>query len=261
MMQLNKQKYGPWAVVTGASDGIGRAMAVLLAEAGFNLALVARRGDLLSALSADLIKRFAVETLVLATDLTQPGAVDGVLHATDQLEIGLLVASAGFGSAGRFLDLSLDSELNMLDLNCRTVLAMSHHYGRRFAKQGRGGLILVSSLLAFQGVPFSAHYAATKAYVQTLAEGLHRELAPLGVDVLASAPGPINTGFAARASMQMGTALQPEVVARETLGALGRKITVRPGWLSKLLESGLSVLPRNGRSWVMGRVMKGMSQG
>lgn len=97
--------------------------------------------------------------------------------------------------------------------------------------------------MAFQGVPRAAHYAATKAYIQSLAEGLHVELAPLGVDVIASAPGPIHSGFAERANMQMGLALQPEEVAPGTLVALGRKMTVRPGWLSKFLETALT-LPR-----------------
>ena len=117
----------------------------------------------------------------------------------------------------------------MLDVNCRAMLVMAHHYGKRFVDRGRGGMVLMSSLLAFQGVPKAAHYAATKAYVQSLAEGLRLELGPHGVDVVASAPGPVRSGFAERADMVMGTAVTPETVARGTLAALGSAGTVRPG--------------------------------
>ena len=106
------------------------------------------------------------------------------------LDVGLLVAAAGFGTSGPFLDSDLTQELEMLDVNCRALLSQSLHFGRRFAERGRGGLILLASLVGFQGAPFSANYAATKAYVQSLAEALHVELALRGVDVLASAPGP-----------------------------------------------------------------------
>ena len=105
----------------------------------------------------------------------------------------------------------------------------------------------------------AAHYAATKAYVQSLAEGLHLELRSHGVDVIASAPGPVHSGFAARARMQMGQAVDPERVARVTLAALGRKATVRPGFLSKFLEGALKPLTRPGRVRMMAKVMRGMA--
>ncbi len=254
-----KARYGPWAVVTGASDGIGRELAVCLAEAGLNLVLVARRVDVLSALADDL-DRHGIETLVVAADLVQPEGVTRVTAATQDLDIGLLVAAAGFGSSGPFLRTNLGEELEMLDLNCGAVLAMTHHYGRRFAGQRRGGIVLMSSLVGFQGVPGTANYAATKAYIQTLAEGLHPELAPHGVDVLASAPGPVRSGFAARAGMRMTLALSPREVARTTLDALGRRTTVRPGRLSALLEASLAPLPRWARTRIMARVMTGMTR-
>jgi hypothetical protein len=118
----------------------------------------------------------------------------------------------------------------------------------------------MSSLVGFQGVPRAAHYAATKAYVQSLAEGLHHELMPLGVDVLASAPGPVHSGFAGSANMQMGLAQRPQDVVAATLTALGRRATVRPGWLSKVLEWSLKPLPRWGRVRMMGVVMGGMTR-
>jgi hypothetical protein len=257
--------YGPWAVVTGASDGIGREMAVHLARAGLNVALVARRRPLLDALAAQLRADHGVEALAIDADLSDPAGVAAALRATDALDVGLLVASAGFGTSGRFLDADLTAENNMLDVNARAVLAMTHHFAQRFtaergAKSGRrGGIVLMSSLVAFQGVPMAAHYAATKAYVQSLAEALYLELRPLGVDVLASAPGPIYSGFAARAGMRMSMGAQPAVVAAETLAALGKRATVRPGWLSKLLIGSLSTLPRGWRVRAMARIMGGMT--
>lgn len=118
--------------------------------------------------------------------------------------------------------------------------------------------MLFGSIVGFQGTPFAAHYAATKAYVQALAEGLAVELAPRGVDVVASAPGPTHTGFAARAGMRMGKALTP-AVAGPTLAALGRRTTVLPGRLTKLLTYSLAPLPRRARVAIMGRVMRGMT--
>jgi short-subunit dehydrogenase len=192
-------------------------------------------------------------------DLTTDLGVNRVVSATAQLDVGLLVAAAGFGTSGPFIASPLGGEQEMLAVNCRAVLMLSHEFASRFVARGRGGLVLMSSLLAFQGTPRAAHYAATKAYIQTLAEGLREELRPLGVDVIACAPGPIHSGFGTRADMQMSFAQAPEVVARKTLRALGRRSTVRPGWLSKFLEMSLSMLPRWGRVKVMGLVMRGMT--
>lgn len=254
-----RDRYGPWAVVTGASEGIGRALAQELAVAGVNLVLVARRGDVLAALGQELAAAHGVETVVVAVDLAQSAGVAALLARTAELDVGLLVAAAGFGTAGPFLDNDLAVELDMLDVNCRAVAALGHPFGRRLEARKRGGLVFLSSLVAFQGVPRAAHYAATKAYVQTLAEGLRAELAPFGVDVVAAAPGPVQSGFAARAGMRMGQAADPLVVARGTLAALGRRATVRPGGLAKVLGWSLATLPRWARVRVMAAIMGGMT--
>ena len=252
-------KYGPWALVTGASDGIGKAFAQNLADTGFNLVLVARRRSRLEQLAVKMADARGIETRVLSADLSRPDELQRVIDATREMDIGLLVACAGFGCSGKLVDSALPAELEMLDVNCRTVLALTHEFSRRFVARRRGGLVLMSSIVAFQGVPRAANYAATKAYVQTLAEGLRAELAPHGVDIIACAPGPIHSGFARRANMHLGMALQPQVVAAATLGALGKRTTVRPGWLSKLLET-LLKLPRWGRTLIMQQVMNGMTK-
>jgi len=252
-------RYGAWAIVTGASSGIGKEMAVRLAEARLNLVLVARSLDVLEQMATDLGDRYGIDTRVVLLDLSVETGVDALATITQDLDVGLLVAAAGFGTSGLFLDTQLDQEMNMLNVNCRSLLALCWYFGRRFSKQGRGGMVLMSSIVGFQGMPFAAHYAATKAYVQTLAEALSVELAPMGVDVIASAPGPTNSGFADRAGMKMGQALHPREVAQRTLNALGRKSTVLPGLLSKLLVYALVPLPRWARVRIMGGVMKSMT--
>ena len=256
---LMAQRYGPWAVVTGASDGIGQAFARSLAAEGLNLVLVARREAALASLASELQAAHGVQCRVVALDLAALAASQQLADATADLDVGLLVAAAGFGTSGPLLEAGLAPEAEMADLNCRAVMAQAWHFGHRMARRGRGGVVFMSSLLAFHGTPRAAHYAATKAYVQTLAEGLRVEWAPLGVDVIASAPGPIRSGFAARANMRMAQALPAEVVARVTLRALGRRTTVRPGWLSKVLGWSLAMLPRWGQVRVIAQVMKRMT--
>ncbi len=257
--QRFREQYGPCALVTGASSGIGREIAVQLAESGVDLVLVARREPVLRELSDELIARRAITVRILPIDLASTDGVDELAAATADLDIGLYVAAAGFGTSGPFLDADLDTERGMLRVNCETVLTTSHLFGRRLADRGRGGLILMSSIVGFQGTPNAAHYAATKAYVQSLAEALHVELHPRGVDVLAAAPGPVNSGFAERAGMRMGRALPPGTAARGVLDALGRRSIALPGFRSRLLKDSLAPLPRRIRVRIMGSVMAGMT--
>ena len=255
-----RERYGPWAVITGASDGIGREFAGRLAEAGLNLVLAARRKGILEDVANRLARDHGVQVETVTVDLATSSGVDELVARTRERDVGLLIASAGFGTSGPFVDARLDEELGMIDVNCRAVAALSHAFGRRFVDRKRGGIVLMSSLVAFQGVPRAANYAATKAYVQSFAEALRLELKPLGVDVIASAPGPIRSGFATRASMTMGLAQTPRDVAGATLASLGRRGIVRPGWLSKFLEASLMFLPRWGRVRTMGIVMAGMTK-
>ena len=261
---MNKQtylkKYGPWALVTGASDGIGNELAKELAAIGFNLVIVARRESLLQEQAEKLIKKYGVDVIPFSADLSKSDDIELINRKTEKIDIGLFIASAGFGTSGNFINSSINNELNMIDVNCRALAQQSHEFARRFVKRGRGGIILLSSILAFQGVPRSANYSATKAYVQTLVEGLYSELKPLKVDVLAAAPGPVKTGFANRSDMNTSMAQNPQTVARATLKALGMKRTVIPGWLSKLLGYSLATSPRWGRIKILTQVMKDMTK-
>lgn len=251
--------YGPWAVVTGASDGIGRASAELLAAAGVNLVLTARRQHRLDDLASTLAARHRIGTRVVPADLSSPDGLDRLFAATEGLEVGLLVAAAGYATTGPFLDNSAEGEADLVDVNCRAVVATTHHYGRLMAGRGRGGIVLFSSIVAFQGVSNTATYAATKAFIQSLAEGIGPELEAVGIDLVVSAPGPVASGFADRADMRMGSAADPHDVARATLNALGRRSTVRPGARSKVLGYSLATAPRRLRSWILTRIIGGFT--
>jgi uncharacterized protein len=253
--------YGPWAVVTGASDGIGRAIASELACEGFSLVLVARRRAALEETAEGLKTRFGVDARPFVADLAFRLETARLDVETRDLNVGFLAAVAGYGGSGPFVEADQDAELGMIDVNCRALAQSTQDFARRFVARGRGALVLMSSLVAFQGVPRAANYAATKAYVQTLAEGLSVELKSKGVDVLASAPGPVVSGFGARAGMKIPRGQTPEEVARGTLRALGRRTTVRPGFLAKALEASLAPLPRYWRVRVMAHVMAGMTHG
>lgn len=259
-MSRRVARYGPWAVVTGASSGIGRAIATRLAAEGFDLVLVARSGRALQELATALQQAHRISARVVAADLASTAGLDAVLAAVEELEVGLFVANAGFGTSGAFVEAELAAEEAMLDTNCRALLRHTHYFALRMQARGRGGIILLSSMLARQGTPWVAHYAATKAYVTAFGEALRVELAPSGVQVLVAEPGPTDTGFGARAGMSMGAMMTADAVAGATLDALGRTGRVLPGGLSKLLVWSMAMLPRVVRVQLMGTIMRGMAR-
>jgi short-subunit dehydrogenase len=254
------QKYGPWAVVTGASSGIGRQIAIQLAAARFNLVLLALCQEELEEVASQLSAQHGVETKILAEDLAADTPSD-LFRVTESLEVGLLVCAAGFGSCGPFLESDVDEAAEMIRVNCEAVMRQAFHFGRRFSERGRGGIVFLSSVVGFHGAPHFANYAGTKAYVQSLAEALHVELEAYGVDVLAITPGPMKTGFAHRAGMNLDDAMSPEPVARAALQSLGKKSTVIPGVMSKFIAYGLAPAPRWARIRLVGRVFRNRVRG
>jgi len=253
-------RYGSYAVVTGASEGIGQSFAEELAKAGMNVVLVARRQDRLNTLAQELEGKYKVMCPVIVADLSSTEQLEGLLQITGKLDVGLLICNAGFGTAGNFLDADIQAELNMLNVNCTAVTRLIHHFGRKFKIKGVGGVILLSSIVATQGVARSANYAATKAYVHTLGEGLQEEWHGHGLDLLIVAPGPVETGFAQRSNMRLGKTASPEVVARESLQALGRQQLIHPGWLAKCMALALSTAPRTLKVKIMGAIMASMTK-
>lgn len=262
-MQLNKNRlkatYGPWALVTGATSGIGRELATQLAAAGLNLVLSARRRDELKRLASDFEKKHGIQTKVVSGDLSETTTVQRLIAETERLDVGLLVPCAGFGTSGYFIEADVETEANMLRLNCEAVLRLVHHFSQQFKIRQRSGIILMSSIVAFQGVPYSAHYAATKAWVQSLAEGLQDELKPHGIDVLSAIPGPVESGFSARANLKMSLYNTPEDIGAPILQALGRSRSVVPGGVGKLLVYSLRTVPRRAKTRILKLVMGGMT--
>lgn len=252
-------KYGEWAIVTGASSGIGLELASQLAEAGFNIMIVARNLDKLKKVQDELETKFNIIILIVAADVSSSEGISKIIASSKDLKIGLLIVSAGYGTSGYFIDNSIYEEVDMLRVNCEALLILSHYYGQYFIQQKRGGLILLSSMVAFQGTPYASNYAATKAYVQTLAEGLREEFKPYGVDILAAAPGPVESGFGQRAKMKMSMSLTPSQVGVPILRALGKSTTVLPGLLTKILVYSLRMVPRNMKVKIMQKVMGGMT--
>ena len=188
-----REKYGPWALVTGASSGIGEQFARQLARAGFNLLLVARREDRLRDLRAELGPRRRREIEPLVADLADPEAVDRIVAGTAGRDLGLLVSNAGFGLKGAFESHGRARLEAMLNVNARAPLLLVHALLPRLRTRPTGGIILTGSQEGEAPFPWSSAYAATKAFVHSLGMGLHGELAGTGIDVLVLAPGATDT--------------------------------------------------------------------
>jgi uncharacterized protein len=225
------KRYGPWAVVAGASEGIGAAFARALARRGLDVVLVARRREPLAALEREIIASAAVRLRVISLDLARDDAGALLDQQTADLDVGLVVYNAALSPRGAFLDIPLDTQQAAIDVNVRRPLELAHRFGGRLAARGSGGIVLLSSLTAFQGSPFVATYGATKSFLLAFAEGLWFELAPRGVDVLAVCAGATRTPNYLRQRAPKGAPgeLDPEAVAEEALAQLGGVPSMIPG--------------------------------
>lgn len=253
-------RYGGYALVTGAARGIGRAFAEYLAADGFDLLLVDRESEETVALAAGLRAKHGVDARPMICDLAEPGLEEKAQDWAERYEIGLLINNAGISLLDPFFDISLDAHLNTLDLNCRATLVLTYVLGKSMASRGRGGIIIVSSASGLSGSPYFCHYAATKGYGLNLACGLWSELRGSGVDVLAVCPGMTNTKPVQDQELDKDLPFYipltaPEAVALGALETVGRQPALVPtladrmsaGLLSKLLPRGwtLSIMKRS----------------
>mgnify|MGYP003971133033 CR=1 FL=1 len=253
-----KQKCGPWALSAGGAEGIGGAYASALAERGLNIALVARRPELLESKATELERQFGIETRTIELDLASPQLMDVVSEKTQDIEIGFLVYNAGLASVGAFFDSTIEDELARLDINCRGPLSLTYHLGRKMIERKRGGIILMSSGAGLRGSPYYSHYAATKAYNIVLAESLWYEFKPYSVDVLACIAGMTSSPGLKGSMDEKGMAkgayvMTPEQVVSEALRALGKQpsiITGKPNQRTMLL---LGSMPRKKAVAEMGK--------
>ena len=243
--QIDKKRFGPWALVTGASSGIGREFARQIAASGINVVLVARRDALLTELARAISQEFDVQYRVLAMDLSQEGFIAGLADATHDIDIGLVVSNAGTGNSGEFLKLDRQLLQATLRLNTMAHLDITHHFGARLAQRRRGGLILVGAMGAENGVPCMANDGGAKAYVHSLGEALHYEFKPLGVYVTVLAAGFTDTavlekfGFDPKA-MPMKPLSVEQCVSEGLSGLLKNRSRIGPGRLNRIRVNALS---------------------
>jgi uncharacterized protein len=242
--------YNKWALVTGASAGIGWSLSRQLASAGAHLLLTARRTDRLQKLAADLAAKYSVETEVFTSDLARPEA-PGEIHAfaaRNGREIELLVNNAGFGAFGYHHEIDQSRLLEMIQVNCAAVVHLTRLFAPAMAQRRRGDILIVASTAAFQAVPFNSTYAATKAFDLIFAEGLAEELRPLGVNVCALCPGPTTTEFqqvAQQPERAFKVKEEPDKVARVGLEALAKgKTFVVSGAMNRLMMEAERLAPR-----------------
>jgi len=243
-MQSLIDKYGKWALITGASSGIGAEFAMQLAALNFNLVLVARRKDKLENLSAELIAKNNIETLVISLDLSSPDFLETLIPQTNHLDIGLLINNAGFAITGSFLNDQLANQLSLLDVNCKAPLILSHYFGNRMLSRGSGGIINIASTAAFLPLPYWSNYAASKAYLLSFSEGIWHELKHKGIDVLAVCPGPTQTEFASIAKVNFKGMTANDVV-NYALKNIGKKSSTIVGFANQFSTFLLRFFSRN----------------
>lgn len=259
-----RDEYGRYAVVTGASSGLGEEFARQLAAAGMNTVLVARRAERLEALAAELTRVHGTVNEVVALDLLTPGAVDELMRRTAHLDVGMLVGSAGVALAGPLIEHDLDDELAVFTLHGGVALRLVHGYGQVFAARGRGAIVLISSSIAASAVPFQANYAAVKAYVQSLGQAMHHELKGQGVDVLVLAPGQTQTEGLGKIRgidfdrMPGGAKMSPSKTVLVALRSLGKRSHVIPGAMNIVADLlGKYVLTRDASARMYGSIIGG----
>ncbi len=261
------ERYGPWALVTGASAGIGAEYALRIAERGVNVVLVARRRARLEELASMIEDTYRVEARVAPADLSSRDIVEVLQPAIVDIDIGLLVNCAGFGSSGPFLDMDLGIQESMLNVNCRAPLLLTHELVQGMKERGKGAVIFVSSVNGFCAARGMANYNATKAFDLVFAEGLAGELRAFGVDVQALCPGGTLTEFHRVAGLETRkfgpfarlVFASPSMVVATSLRALGGRVTVIPGLLNKLMVLSFRFLPRRVATWIFGSAMQRFS--
>jgi hypothetical protein len=250
-------------LITGASSGIGEVFARKLAARGDNVLLVARSEDKLMTLCNELGRINSIRAQYVAMDLSQPDAPARLVAEAQKrdLEIDLLINNAGFGSMGDFTKLDLARELNMIDLNIRALVELTHRFLVPMRERKRGAIINVASTAGFQPVPFMATYAATKAFVLSFSEALWEENRPYGIKVMALCPGVTETGFFEAAHMEQrppGRIIQTaEDVVETALRGLKRgKSHIISGWANFLMIESERLVPRSFVARMAGKVLR-----
>lgn len=233
------EKYGPWALVTGASAGIGEEFVRQLAERGLNVMLVARRAEKLEGIAESIKADYGVSTRVFGCDISGEDFLELIDGASADLDIGLLVNNAGAASYhGRFLNRELDLIRQSIHFSITVQLSLIHHFGNKMAERGRGGIIQVGSATGHLPMPYMVEYSSCKAFQLTMGEGLHYEMKRQGIDVLVLSPGPTKTE-------RVDFGLEVDRVVSVGLNKLGDRPSIITGMVNKFLV--------NSRKYLMSR--------
>ncbi len=260
--RIDSRRFGPWALVTGASSGIGREFARQLAANGLNLILVARRLSILNEVGQDLTARYGIQCQCVPVDLASPDFLAPIAEATDDRDVGLVVSNAGEMVLGELLGSTHEALLAEMRVNAESHLRLTRHFGQRLAARGRGGILLVSSVAGLQPVPFIANYSATKSYVLILGEAVHHELAPKGVNVTVLVPGatdtPMLTRFGADQTPMRRLIMPVQACVSDGLAALTanrpRRVT------GSMNRATVARMPRAVRTRLFGAMNKSMAE-
>lgn len=253
------------ALITGASSGIGAEFARIHARKGGDVVITARSSGKLQELATELETAHGITAHVFTADLGTPEGAPSLIRQVAEagLQIDILINNAGFGGRGRHIDRPLDDELEMIDLNVKALVALSHHFGAQMAKRATGRILNVGSTAGFMPGPLQAVYFATKAFVKSFSEALDHELRPQGVTVTLLAPGYVETGFAERADLN-GTGLvkgggkSAASVAKHGYDAMqrGALVTVNEGLLGFMVNWVIPLLPRRAVLAMMERMQR-----
>jgi uncharacterized protein len=259
------QRINTTALVTGASSGIGAAIAGVLAERKMDLVITARRADRLEALRDELIQAHGVAVDIIPHDLCAPDGADVLYEKVKGLdrEIGVLVNNAGFGVYGSSWDQDLDRVNQMLVLNMSALTTLTHRYCAEMVTRGHGRILQVSSIAAYQPTPLYAVYAATKAYVLFMSQAMNRELCGTGVTITTLCPGLTESEFHEVAAHIKPRSLDFMMMSSRKVADIGVKAmlkgrpVVTPGLVNKINAFLVKLMPRSAATWVAGLLMQG----
>jgi short-subunit dehydrogenase len=251
-----KDIYGPWAIVTGASSGIGESFSHAVARRGLRPLLVARRSDELARVAREVEVATGIRCEIVEADLASPDFIQTVTKACQSLDVGLVLSNAGYNPPGDFEERSAEELCAVLDTNCRAPVLLAEAFVPALRKRGRGGFLITGSIEGFFGVPHSAVYAASKNFVQAFGEGLWGELQPEGLDVLVLAPGATDTPLIRSRNMQdLPGIMTSEAVAEFGLDHLGQGPTAIPGKGNREMVSTFAGMARSDAVVAMGNAM------
>ena len=239
---LDKKRFGPWALVTSASSGIGKEFARQIAASGIHVALVGRREPLLRTVGAECTRASGVQHRIIPLDLSEPDFLPALADAMRDLDIGLVVSNAGTGNPGEFLKHDRQLLHETLRLNTIAHLDITYHFGQKLGGRRRGGIILVGALGAENGIPCMANDGGAKAYVHSLGEALHYEFKPLGVYVTVLAAGVTNTAVIDKfgldpKTMPMKPMSVEQCVSEGLSGLRKNRSRVVPGRLNRIMNA------------------------